>query len=131
MCDRTASQSQARGCSPGEKAITLYCGQSRGLSLARGPYRLLGEYLQSPGDGQRTPPTSSFPETPPHTFMALKSLSAKYSGVLRIHFTEEREGEVELFWLPQNALGWPDPGFFFFFNPLGTTKCKPRKNPGS
>lgn len=62
--------------------------------------------------------------------MALKSLSAKYSGVLRIHFTEEREEEVELFWLPQNGLGWPDP-FFFFFNPLGTTKCKSRKNPGS
>lgn len=81
--------------------------------------------LQSRGAGERPPPTNLSPLTPLHTFMALKSLSAKYSGVLRMHFTEKREEEVELFWLPRDGLGWPDP--FFVFTPWGPPSTNPRR----
>lgn len=60
--------------------------------------------------------------------MALKSLSAKYSGVLRIHFTEEREEEAVILAASEAGYSGWTPSFFSF---LGATQFKPRKNPGS
>lgn len=50
----------------------------------------------------------AFPPTPP-TFMALKSRSAKYSGVLRTHFTAKRgvvRGHVGALRISQGKLGF-------------------------
>lgn len=46
--------------------------------------------------------------------MALKSLSAKYSGVLRIHFTEEREEEAVILAASEGGVQRLDPFFLFF-----------------
>lgn len=44
--------------------------------------------------------------------MALKSLSAKYSGVLRIHFTEEREEEAVILAASEAGYSGWTPSFF-------------------
>lgn len=65
-----------------------------------------------------TPPRTAFTSHPSRTFMALKSLSAKYSGVLRIHFTEKKGEGV-------SGGGW---GALPVSTAQGATKSKPRKN---
>ena len=112
-------------------------GKGPSLSPVANPLRaLLGQWgLQTcqsistvPWGWAETSSHKLFPTDPTHTFMALKSLSAKYSEVLRIHFTEKREGEVELFWLPWTGLGRHDP---FLFSPLGDHEVQTQDNPGS
>ena len=73
------------------------------------------------------PHPSWFPPTPPHTFMALNSLSAKYSGVLRIHFTEKREEEAELFWRSLGR-GGLTPSLFLL---PGDSQVQTQEEPGS
>lgn len=77
----------------------------------------------------RDPLPYLFASIPPRTFMALKSLSAKYSGVLRIHFTEEREEEaVSYSGCLRRGIQWLD--LLLSFHSSGVTQFKPRKNLG-
>lgn len=78
----------------GPSAITWFYGQCLECSLwpmdSQGFARVLTIFW---GCKEPLSPTSGA-STPPRTFMALNSLSAKYSAVLRIHFTEKRKEEV-------------------------------------
>lgn len=98
----------------GQSAITRFYGQSLECSLwpvdsqafARVPTILWG-YTEP------LSPTSGT-STPPRTFMALNSLSAKYSAVLRIHFTEKRKEEVVILAALEGQWGGLSPSLFPF-----------------